>query len=125
MVASRVPSEGRQPGGERDGDGRKDDVETDDEGELDAREQYGVEIHVRLPLQMRRRLEIIILALVALGAAAVGAGITSSLADETGVEVGSAPDRHLVVGDRKQPGNKFTLRIICRHPPMKGQQASA
>lgn len=69
---------------------------------------------------MRRRLKIIILVLVALGAAAVGAGITLSLGDETGVEVGSAPIGHLVVGDRKQPGNKFTLRIICRHPPMQG-----
>src|SRR5271166_2543917 len=37
--------------------------------------------------QMNRRLEIIILALVALGAATVG-GLTSSLADEAGIEVG-------------------------------------
>jgi hypothetical protein len=36
---------------------------------------------------MSRRLEIIILALVALGTGGVG-GITSSLADETGIEVG-------------------------------------
>ena len=36
---------------------------------------------------MSRRLEIIILALVAMGAGAVG-GITSTLADETGIEVG-------------------------------------
>ena len=46
-VAGRQPHplEGRQPGGEPDGEGGKDDVETDDEGELDAREQYGVEVH--------------------------------------------------------------------------------
>jgi|SRR5580700_581511 alcohol dehydrogenase (cytochrome c) len=36
---------------------------------------------------MSRRLEIIILALAALGAAAVGGGVTSSRADEAGIEV--------------------------------------
>ena len=43
-VAGRQPRplEGREPGGEPDGEGGKDDVETDDEGELDARQKNRV-----------------------------------------------------------------------------------
>ena len=52
-IAGREPHsfEGREPSGEPDGEGGKNDVEADDEGELDARKKYGVEVQFRLQIR--------------------------------------------------------------------------
>jgi alcohol dehydrogenase (cytochrome c) len=53
---------------------------------------------------MSRRLEIIMLALVAVGPAAVGSGITSSRADEAGIEVGVGELRGEILSLFAPPG---------------------
>ena len=70
---------------------------------------------------MNRRFEIIGIVLFALGAAAVGGGVTSSLADEAGIEVGVGDLRGEILSLFAPPGAVATET----NPNYKGAAAPA